>query len=783
MRSARWGALVLSLSCAVACSSGLAQVAGGRRGLDRLVPMEVVVNGSKQGTWVVVERDGMLYVPKDAFDEWRIQTKAGAVAVDVGGVPHLPLESVPGFTSKVDFSTQTLELTFSPQAFAATRLGALPIVHAEPSPSLPSAFINYDLSLTDSHFRAGPAMRSLGALTEFGLSTPVGVLTSSFSGRAGNSAFGLPDGWTRLETTFTRDFPAERLTLRVGDSITQPGLLGRAVYFGGIRLGTNFNLTPGFLSQPLPTVSGLSSAPSTVELYINDVLRQVSSVPTGPFTIANVPQFSGAGEVRLVVRDLLGRETVLVQPFFTSPRLLAPGLIDWSVETGAVRRDFGLESSNYGERFASATLRRGHSDRFTHEFRAELGSSLQTLSVGTVAALPASMLGQAAVMWSRHEQGEGHQWLLGADRIGTRGSLGFQLQGGSSGFRQLGQDPGSASIRLQALGNASFSLDRAGTFGFGFASLSRHDGSRTATVSGNYSLRVLDRGTLSLTWGKVVAGGTGTNVALTLTLPLDNRYVVSSSVSSHQSRREFYAAASHTPRDPNAIAWRLLAGGGTEGERAEAGLFHDGQKATLTADVTASRTTQAIRIGAAGGLALAGGKVFASKRILESYALVEVPGYANVGVSLGSTPLTRTDADGVAFIPRLLPYQRNSIRLDPQDLPLSAELDSIEMEAVPRWRSGARVRFPVRFGRGALLRIVMEDGTPAPAGAVVRIAGDQEGFYVARRGEAFVTGLGDRNTLTLVFEGGSCTFDLRLPPASPEEIPRLGPLECRKLKQ
>jgi outer membrane usher protein len=154
-----------------------------------------------------------------------------------------------------------------------------------------------------------------------------------------------PRKFLRLETTFTRDFPEQNRTLRLGDTSTRAAMWGRDVYFGGFRLGTNFTLTPGFVSQPLPALTGLSAAPSTVELYVNDVLRQVSNVPTGPFAIDNLPVLTGNGEARLVVRDLLGRETVIVQSFFSSSQLLAQGLDDWSVEGGRVRRDHGGDSN------------------------------------------------------------------------------------------------------------------------------------------------------------------------------------------------------------------------------------------------------------------------------------------------------------------------------------------------------------------------------------------------------------------------------------------------------
>ena len=184
-------------------------------------------------------------------------------------------------------------------------------------------------------------------------------------------------------------------------------------------------------------------------------------------------------------------------------------------------------------------------------------------------------------------------------------------------------------------------------------------------------------------------------------------------------------------------------------------------------------------MGATGGLVLADGYLFATRRVDGSFAVAEVEGYGDIGIGLGSNVLTRTNSAGIALIPRLMAYQNNAIRIDPAELPLSAEIDSIEQVVVPAWRSAVKVVFPVRTGRAALLKIIFDDGEPAPAGAVVQIDGDKQEFYVARRGEAFVTGLPQTiSQLRLTWNDKQCQFSVILPPPSPDEIVRLGPLQC-----
>jgi outer membrane usher protein FimD/PapC len=66
-----------------------------------------------------------------------------------------------------------------------------------------------------------------------------------------------------------------------------------------------------------------------------------SSVQPGPFQLTNVPIVTGAGQMQLVVRDLLGRETVISQSYCIAPVLLAPGVTDFSFEAGALRENYG----------------------------------------------------------------------------------------------------------------------------------------------------------------------------------------------------------------------------------------------------------------------------------------------------------------------------------------------------------------------------------------------------------------------------------------------------------
>ena len=755
---------------------------------DRVLPLEVVINGQKSGTWPLIERDGILYAPKEAFEEWRVTLRPTVQSLRFKEVDYYSLAGVPGYESNQNFSNQSVDVKFSPLAFSATKLERERYRQVVQGDVLPSVFFNYDLNYASSVLRNAPTVKELGLLSEIGVSNAWGVFTTSVAGRnlTDDSNASTPRKWVRLESTFTKDFAKDNLTLRLGDASTRPGLWGRNVYFGGIQYGTNYGLTPGFVSQPLPIISGLSSAPSTVEMYVNDVLRQTSSIPTGPFSLDNFPVLSGGGVARLVVRDLLGRETVVTQSFFTSSQLLAEGLDDWSFEAGRLRRDLGTVSANYGPNFTSATWRRGLNNKFTLEGRTEITPYTKVLGVSGLIALPGQVLGKGALVTSRTDGvGSGGQWLIGMERQDASFGIALQAQGSTVNFRQLGQEVDVAPNKLQLAGTASYTTEKSGTLGVGFASMTRFDQPKITTVSTNYSVKVGKESNLSFTASRALANSAtpaATAVGVSFIMPLERNKgntIVSASATHRADENDFYIAASHNPDDDSGLGWRTLAGQQQGSARAEGGLSYNGRYGRLNGDLSASRDQTAVRLGASGGMVLADGNFFATRRVDNSFGIVQVGSYADVGIGLGGNSLTKTNANGIALIPRLIPYQNNSVRIDPSELPIQAELDSIEQLAVPAYRSAVKVTFPVRSGRGALIKINLADGEPAPAGATVNLAGDKQEFYVARRGEAFVTGLETTNKLQLKWKDQSCQLEVTLPVATTEDIARVGPVICQ----
>ncbi|MBL8521192.1 MAG: fimbria/pilus outer membrane usher protein [Betaproteobacteria bacterium] len=745
----------------------------------RFLPLDVTINGAKTGNWLLMERAGILYAPAEAFEEWRLNRRPDSVPLQERGQTWFPLSAVPGFQSQLDVANQALDLKFQAAAFAATRLQTEREQRPELTPAVTAAWLNYDLSQNFNRPQGLATTRDLGALVELGISSEWGVLTSAHTGR-GLFSNASSASWRRLETTFVRDFPSRDMTFKLGDTTTRAGALGRATYFGGIQLARNFGFAPGFIAQPIPTIAGQASAPSTVELYVNDALRQTSRVPTGPFVLDNFPLLTGSGQARVVVRDVLGRETVLVQSFFSHGDLLAKGLTDWSLDAGAVRRNLGTDNAAYGQRFGSMVVRHGVTDDFT--FDAHLEGGRENRGAGALAnlALPGQLLGQAGIAVSDDRvAGRGHQWTLGVEHSSLRHGFTLRAEGSTRGYRLLGQSSNTLGYSKQLAASYTYTAAGLGYLGVGYARIDSFDQGILTTYSANYSVQFARGASVSVSATKVSGNSRSESVGVSVTVPLENTRALTGNMTSRAGQTDAYVSASQPLGSESGTGWRALAGSRAGSALVEGGAYVQGSYGQATVDASASRPQKAVRLGVQGGLVLIDKRVFASRRVQESFALVEVPGYADVGVGFQSSTFARTGADGSALITRLLPYRRNAIRLDPSELPINAELDTIEQIAVPGFRTAVKVSFPVRDGRGALIRILFDDGDVAPAGAELRLQGDKQDFFVARRGEAFVTGLKDRNRLTLNWNGKSCEMTINLPPGKTDEIARIGPVTCR----
>lgn len=721
-----------------------------------------------------------LLLPVEAWTEARLAPPAQARAMS-DGAPAYALDAIPGASFTIDRQALTVDIRVPPGAFVATRLAAQPVKATPPSRPSPGLVVNYDLSAS----AAQGGLPNAGAFLEGIAFGPAGNLSSSVLVRNDNQGRGVQ----RLDTVWHYDLPGRMETLVLGDTIGVGGGWSRPVRYAGLRWGREFGMRPGFVTLPQLSLSGEAALPSTVDLLVNDARRLSQPVAPGPFELSNVPIVTGAGELNLVVRDLLGHQSVVRQSYYASPRLLAPGLTDFSFEAGRMRFGYGADS-RYRDGFAAATVRAGLTRALTGEARVELQAARRAAGVelaGLLGRWAVARVAAAGAHGSATRPGESGRILqAGIERSTPHGGAAIEYAHASAGYAPFGELAGAAARgqrpRERLTASIGGPLPGRVSGGASYVRQTRWDGERLALAGLALNMPVVRRASVNLAFSQRLDGDRAWRAGVNLSMPLDEGMYVAAHAERDSAGRPTatLSAARPAPVGPG-LGWNLQASS-VESQRGRATLQYNTNVGELSAELAgAAHGALAARVGARGSLGLMAGLPFASRQIGQgSFAVVDVGGLAGVPIRRSHQLVGTTNARGLAFVPGLLPWQKNLLQIDPDELPLDAAVQDVEQEVTPFAGSGRLVAFTVRRTRQALLVLRQPDGAPAPIGTRVRLLPAGPEFTAGLRGEVWLTDLpAGRPRVEASWPQGGCT--LELPESAARGAPeRIGPLTCGK---
>lgn len=737
--------------------------------------VQLAINGQRIETDQLVLRDakGDWLLPVTELEILRVRVPEAAVLM-VDSQRLLPLTSLPEASAKFDETSQTLTVQLSPLAFAGTQtsIRETPSTRSD-SPTSRGMFLNYDLGVQASGRRVGHS-----AFIEAGASLLQGVAITNIA-MIRQPELNLT---LRLDTSYTLDRPQDMATLRLGDAITRPGtILGRSVRFGGIQYATNFLNQPGLVTVPMATLGGQAALPSTVDVYVNNALQGRKELQPGPFSITGVPLVSGEGEVRMVVTDLAGVQQVITQSFYASSLLLAPGLGEFSFESGVLRKNFGLVSNDYGSLFGALSYRRGMNDRLTLEGAAQFeeGGAAGVQTAATF-LLPGIGVGTLGIAGSHSKNGSGAQIVAGIERRTSAWNIGVRSQHATRDFHQLGVDPQFITLRLDSA-NIGWRVGELGRFGMTVARQHLASGEPMRVLSASFTTSRKSWGSLTFSAlqsrGNAVNGG-NTAVGVFWSMPLEHNLSASASLSQDSlgNDQTVVQVQRNLPTGPG-YAYRLQAGVNAP---QQAALLLQNEVGLARLEAAEFNGDASARAGWSGGIAALDGRWFASRRITDSYGLVRLPGMENVRINVDNQFVATTNEQGEAFLPRLHSWSPNRISIDQANLGMDVEIDTLLMRPLPAWRSGVLIEFPVRRVMAATLTVRDEQGIVLPAGSVASVTGQSASFSLGRDGLLYLTGLEAENNVSVEGNGKRCHFNFSFQ-AVAGNVPDLGEFTCRKL--
>ena len=738
--------------------------------------VQYIVNGRKFGTDFALERDGRWWVPQKSSELWGVKVKANAAMTLYRSQSFVPVDALGINETAFDSLALVLNITFNVSEFVGSGVqnlagdeGFVP-----PTQQATGGFVNYDLLATSVSQRGTRSTAELAAEIELGAFSPLGSLIGSakvLKQSAAESGVRQPPV-VREYTTYRIDWPENIWTLEVGDSAGKAGIWGRPVVFGGINFRTNFLTRPGFITYPLPAFSGAAVIPSTASVLIDNVRRANLGFSPGPFNVSNIPVISGSNEVSLVVRDSLGRETVMRQQFYASLDLLKPGLHDFSVETGVIRQNFGLRSFDYKQAVFVGQSRYGWNDKFTTEARFEQVGKATTLGFGAIVVVPIPAVATVAVAASHVNGTTGSLVLAGVEKRERDWSIGLRGQRISVGFIQLGNDRPRTNSQQSYTAYVNTKLGRDAEFGglgLAFADTGSRelDGGKSVTATWTKSLRRGGNFSFTALYGDKPKRTT--QFSAMFTHPLGPRLSVSSDASRNSSGATSASVSAATSLDNvQEVSWRArIAANASPGTSAstygDAAVNWRAPTFDTSVGVSVSRETQAARLALSGAVGIADGVGFMSRSLHDGFGVIRTPGMTGIPITSNGRVVAVSDGNGVAVVPRVIPYQQNIFRVDLKRLPLNIETDDDKVVLVPAYRSAAIGQIKLFRAVSALMVVTDHNGDPIPLGTEVNLLGSSERYVVGRGGRLYLSRLQKKNEIVIVLESGECRLTLEIP--------------------
>ena len=597
----------------------------------------------------------------------------------------------------------------------------------------------------------------------------------------------------RLETAYRYRDQDNLVSYRAGDAVSGGLPWTRPIRWAGFLAERDFGLRPDLITAPLPTLGGTAAVPATVDIYLNNVRSFSQDVDAGPFSFANVPLITGAGNARVVVRDAAGHETATTLDYYATPSLLAPGLTSFSVGAGLPRLDYGGTDDRYSHSpVASATARRGVTDWLTVEGHGEGGAGLINAGAGAVFRTGAFGAASLALTASARSGDVGAQ-VYGSYEAAFAGfSLNVSAQHALGDYRDLASVTARETLDDNEIArlyndpailllstNPPRALDRLtigaplpfidADFSVSFIHINDDVNETQNVVSGSISYALPDNASLFATAFAELGDDGNAGIFVGVSWPLGADVSLSSSVSydKHGASAEVGAIK---PLDNNigSYGWRVRDAEGESANR-EAKVAYRAEKFRVEGSVGQDHSGGRGYVEVDGAVAMLGGGMFFTNRIDDAFAVVDV-GAPGVEVFNENRPVGFTDEQGLLLVRDLRSYQPNKLTIDGVNLPVDAEIEKSHDVIAPADRAGVIVKFEVRQNTEAALVVFRRpDGEFVPAGATGKIDGGED-FVVGYDGEAFIHALGADNAVTITTIDGDCQSRFAFAPRPGEQV-------------
>jgi len=745
----------------------------------------VYVNTVNKGDVAILrDADDLVLVPAAQLAQWGL-TFPRANSVTVDGERYLVVSTIDGLDARFDEKQVTLELRVAAKELPGTTLDLGPQHRGEVTyPADASAFLNYGLNANgDDSF----GQRRYQFATELGARWGSWLFYNTTNEQWGEAT---SSGFTRLLTNAQYDDRVNLRRLTLGDFFTPTFDLAASVPLGGVSFTKMYSMDPYFIQYPTAAFQTEVAFPSTVQVRVDGNLIAQRQVAPGPVDITNIAGVTGAQNVSVVIRDPFGREQVLQRPFFFATNVgLAEGLQEYSYNLGFLRRNYGVDSNDYGPLAASAFHRYAFTDQLTLGLRGQATDSLYNIGPFGTYQSPLGIVGGGVSVGGQ----DGHSAVAAAAAYSYTGgnfSLNLGAQYLAREYAQLSDLNAGFHARTNQYASGSVYMAALGSLTATYTASTSYDGPQSKVWNVAYTRSMLDsKGLLAINYIQSIQPRTSGSWLLSFRYFFDTLTSVAVAVGGVGGRGTQALSMERSIPQGEGIGYAFtgghVGGGGTDGAFGRAFVQVNAAHATFGADYSRASTPEAgpglSQLFFAGSVGYVGGSVFASRPVDDSFAVVRVAGLRDVPVYANGWLAGRTDAAGEVVATNITSYYDNFITFGTGELPLDYVFLKSARVISPPSRSGTLVAFEVKKNRsiyGALVRLRGNVASPLEFRELTVTHGAQvTRSFTGRRGEFYLEGI-EPGSYELRPDGEiDCVASITVPEAA-ESMLDVGTLSC-----
>lgn len=581
--------------------------------------------------------------------------------------------------------------------------------------------------------------------------------------------------------TATRAIRSLSADLAVGKTQAGDNLLGSSGTYG-ISLTRNNSMKPGDIGYS-PVFSGIASGPARVTLMQGERVLYSEMVPTGPFSITDVPLYN-SGDVTMKITEENGREHVQIFPLTVIAGQLSPGQYEFNLAVGIPDNDSklkdGIFSVSYGYGFQGLSLRAG--EVWNKNYQGTSAGIVTGLgALGAVSAEGAHAIAKYRIGTESQGNKVRLSWNKQLATTATGLRIGWSTQ--SKRFEDLSsfapkelwqrkrkgrQVRNEWNLGVSQPVNGVFSLSVSG-WQRSYYNYNGKDSGITGTLSTqikNVSLNI------GISGAKNTYGDNNWTFSASVSVPFvlfDRHYSSSSSMSSSKNGGGGVSSGISGSLNDR-FSYGL--GGGHDSDGRTSSYFnasYNGDKAYASGTLNHSSSN-----GTSGSVSFNGSvlavpaahSVIFSKASSDTVAVVNVKDTPRVQVTSGEG---ETDSNGNLVIP-LNSYDWNTVTVDASSLPLNMELTGTSRRVVPTSQAVIWMPFePVKVQR-YLLQVKQKNGEFVPGGTWAYDDHKIPLGFVANDGVLMINAVDTLGNITL----GQC----QIPATRLEETEKLQEITC-----